>query len=304
MKCLMAIWLLCIAVLMAGETKAYLVVDLTSSGEDFCFTDDAPDLSNEKCRTTELWLRRIPAGSMEMDFSQERWQDGTSLQKNVTIDRDYYIGIFEVTKKQWSLIAGNVPKHKNGVVRVPGREDIPADGTPWSKCRDLDNYPVECVSYDECVEYVGKLSDRTGLDFALPTEPQWEYAHRINPDGSCTDTKVCYPEGDSPGRKGVEMGPLLRNVANAEYPVSVEYNTKVGAPGTLSNPTPMGLYDMSGNVWEWCQDAYRENEAMRVLRGGNSFFYNRISRCPQRDFCAPSERRSDTGLRVVCTPAS
>ncbi len=309
-RCLMAIWLCCTVMLMAGDQMGiYLVVDLTSSNGNYRYTDTAPDLSNDRCRTTELWLRRIPAGSFEMATDQERWTSGRSYRQKVAIDCDYYIGVFEITKKQWSLITGQNPDHKNTYVHTPAAGNLCADGAPFSMCNNNDHYPVECVSYNECVNYVGKLGRRTGLDFDLPTEAQWEYAHRINPDGSCASAEKYYPQGGKIGQGVVEMGLSPRNNTEGKDKVAVEYNTVVGTcykSGVDHDPpfdsTPMGLYDMSGNVWEWCHDVYCKDGDNRVVRGGNPFIYSRIMRSPQRDYCDAQTSHSNIGLRVICTP--
>ena len=170
-------------------------------------------------KTTKLVLKRIEAGSFKMGGSYD-----------VTLTKPFYCGLFEVTQRQCELVMGYNP----------------CSFTSYGKGN---SYPAHFVSYNDirgssagagwpsssavdASSFLGKLRARTGLDFDLPTEAQWEYACRAG-------TTTTYSYGDS------------ANVSYMWY--SSNSSSKSHEVGTKS-PNPWGLYDMHGNVWEWCLD--------------------------------------------------
>ena len=152
--------------------------------------------------------------------------------------------------------------------------------------------PVAYVSWDDCQEFIEKLNARTGMKFRMPTEAEWEYAAR----GGNRSKGYKYAGSDNLD----EVGWYKDNSGYHTHPVGGK------------KPNELGLYDMSGNVWEWCQDWYGDytNEAQtnpagpqsggsRVLRGGGDWDdagYCRVSR--RHDF-VPGFRYDDIGLRLV-----
>ncbi len=158
-----------------------------------------------------------------------------------------------------------------------------------------DHYPVEDVSWYDCQDFVRKLNDRTGLTFRLPTEAEWEYAAR----GGRKSRGYKYSGSNSIG-----------NVA--WYDDNSGYKTH---PVGRKSPNELGLYDMSGNVWEWCQDwkgsygsssqadpAGPSSGSYRVLRGGSYINDARNCRVSNRYSCDPGSRFSFSGLRLVLAP--
>ena len=178
----------------------------------------------EEYKTTKLVLRRIEAGSYKMLNSGE-----------VTLTKPFYIGVFEVTQKQWELVMGANPVHFYGIG---------------------DSYPVFYLSYNmirgssygarwpwtsdvDATSFVGKLQSKTGINFDLPTEAQWEYAYRAG------TTTINY-WGDATG--------------DYDYFVWCYYNSGYSShPVGKKRPNDWGLYDMGGNVWEWTLD-WTENQ--------------------------------------------
>ena len=166
--------------------------------------------------------------------------DDESPVHKVTLS-DFYINRFEVTQKEWLTLMGN----KNLL------EDKYGLG---------DSYPVYYVTIEEARQFVRRLNELTGLEFSLPTEAQWEYAARGGKDGKGT----LYS-----GSANVNQ--VAWHVQNSGY-TSHEVGKK--------QPNELGLYDMSGNVWEWCADSYDtysanevtdpyiDGRSERVLRGG------------------------------------
>ena len=165
-------------------------------------------------------------------------------------------------------------------------------GSNPSEFRSGDNYPVETVSWNDSKEFIEKLSQRSGEKFSLPTEAQWEYAAR---SGGKNES---YVGGNDIDRVAWYDG----NSGKKTHPV-----------GTKA-PNGLGIYDMSGNVWEWCEDVYNENayskhsrnnpvstsgSSNRVLRGGSWRGVPSYCRAANRFGRNTSLRTSDRGFRLV-----
>ncbi len=157
--------------------------------------------------------------------------------------------------------------------------------------------PVEKVTWDDCQAFIGKLNAQTGKTFRLPTEAEWEYAARggkkskgYTYSGSNTKGNVAWYDGSSGG-------------------TTHEVGTK--------QANELGIYDMSGNVWEWCQDwygdTYYENSSTiapqgpasgtdRVLRGGSWYSNAQFCRVAHRGLTHQHSRNSNRGLRLVLAP--
>jgi formylglycine-generating enzyme required for sulfatase activity len=155
-----------------------------------------------------------------------------------------------------------------------------------------EDLPVEQVSWDDCQEFCRKLSAKDGKPYRLPTEAEWEYACRAG-------EKTAYFYGDEPGLLG-EFAWYERNASNRTQSVATK------------GPNTWGLYDMHGNVWQWCQDwyGYYPNTAVtdpqgpktgkdRVFRGGAWGNDARGCRCAARYWGAPGGRRTQFGVRVA-----
>ncbi len=196
------------------------------------------------------------------------------LLHEVTLQTGYYLGASPVTQAQWQAVMGTNPSKFNGA-----------------------HYPVETVSWDDCQEFCRELSSRTGKRFRLPTEAQWEYACRAGTTtafsfGRTISTAQANYNGNHTygrGRKGVfreQTTPVSMFPANA-----------------------WGLYDMHGNVREWCADYYgayttdenydRAEGGARVVRGGSWWDGPRRCRSAYRNGQVPSGRNEKTGCRVL-----
>ncbi len=222
---------------LAQGSGIYMIIDI-SGGKDaesypVTYSPTGPDLNDNACRTTQIWLRFIPPNTSAVD--------------GLNVDYGYYMGIFEVTQKQYSLIMGSNPSNnKNG-----------------------DGFPVECVTYNnirgsnegagypthnrvDASSFMGKLRAKTGLNADLPTEMQWEYACRAGTTTNDTNT-VGKTQDDVAWYNGNHSG------------THQIVGTKV--------PNGWGCYDMLGNVLEWCRDWLNSNKTQRVIRGG-SWWHN------------------------------
>ena len=222
---------------------AYMVVDLSAganaSSYPVCYLGNVPPEGwTDAYKTTKLVLRRIPAGTYKMQNSD-----------NVKLTKPFYCGVFEVTQKQYLLVMGSNPSGFKG-------DMLPVEKVSYNAIRGSAQWPTSAAVGS--TSFMGKLRARTGLDFDLPTEAQWEYACRAG-----TTTKYYW---------GYSM-----NNNYAWYSDNSSGTThKVGT----TTPNAWGLYDTSGNVWEWCLDWYgnlasgvtdpkgSSSGSSRVLRGG------------------------------------
>ncbi len=156
-----------------------------------------------------------------------------------------------------------------------------------------DNLPVEQVSWNDCQVFIQKLNQLTGKQFRLPTEAEWEYAAR----GGRKSRGYKYAGGNNIG----SVAWYDDNSGNEMHPVATKQANE------------LGIYDMSGNVWEWCSDWYGDYTSSsqsdpqgpssgsdRVGRGGGYFSRVRFCRVSSRNYITPGDRDNDFGLRLSC----
>ena len=183
---------------------------------------------------------------------------------------DYYIGETEVTQELWKAVMGNNPAKFKG-----------------------ENYPIENVSFNDCVRFVEKLSQLTGRRFRLPTEAEWEYA----------------------ARGGQRSKGYRYAGANDTTSVAWLYTDSLWVrhmPVAAKRPNELGLYDMSGSVWEWCNTAYEPYQGARgnwfnrlirnrfkVVRGGGFRGFARYARVTNRYAVAAWRNDYTVGLRLA-----
>jgi hypothetical protein len=177
----------------------------------------------------------------------------------ITATKGFYIGKYEVTQGQWRAIMGSNPSNFKG-----------------------DNLPVEMVSWNDAQEFLTRLNSATGRSYRLPSETEWEYAA-----SGGTATKFC------PGGCEYSGSGSVDNVAWYDGN-SGQRTHQVGAKA----PNELGIYDMSGNVWEWCQDLYDSSGSYRVLRGGSYNNFASDCRVASRGANTLGDRRCQ-GLRVL-----
>ncbi|MGN0847040.1 MAG: SUMF1/EgtB/PvdO family nonheme iron enzyme [Kiritimatiellia bacterium] len=259
----------------------FLVIDLSAGSSasrypvSYVNSGSAASFNTDEYKTTKLVLKCLPDGTFKMQ------NEGV-----VTLTKPFYMGLFEVTQKQYQLVMGTNPSHFTGDMR-------PVEYVSYNMIRGTSlgaQWPTSnAVDGDS---FLGKLRARTGLDFDLPTEAQWEYACRAG-------TTTTYSYGD-----GVDGSYMWY------YDNSDSQTHKVGT----RKPNPWGLYDMHGNVWEWCLDWYNDSlsygvdprgpssGSYRVDRGGS--WLGDASRCPSAyrgSYCAPLYVLDTRGFRLVRT---
>ena len=215
-------------------------------------------------------LRWIPPGSFWMGSpEEEEGRWGSEGPRHlVTIHAGFWIFDTPCTQRLWSAVMGENPSHF--------REEDP---------RKTEDHPVERVSWDDCREFVSKLNARLeGLTLSLPSEAQWEYACRA---------------GTETARYSEDLDAI------AWYGEKSEAKTH---PVASKDANAWGLYDMLGNVWEWCADAWNDDytvesrgvaSAGRVIRGGSWYRDARSVRAASRDHLEPSNWYSDVGCRLA-----
>ena len=220
-------------------TRKYLVIDISggpsAASWPYRYTSDAPLVQSNACKTTELWLRYIPAGIFRMGSPESEYGRGTrEVAHEVTLTKDFYIGVFELTVKQYKLITGDT---------VYGEDACPVVDVTFDSLRGTVK-GAQWPASDEVDEssFMGIIRAKTGLKFDLPTEAQWEYACRAT-------TTTAFNNGKNLDDEDLN----LAEIAYYNAPFSGRIN--VGS----RKPNLWGLYDMHGNVWEWCLDWYTDN---------------------------------------------
>jgi formylglycine-generating enzyme required for sulfatase activity len=201
-------------------------------------------------------------------------------QTVVTLTKGFWMGKYEVTQGEYLAVVGGNPS------RFTGDPNRPVEQLSWT---DATNYCARLTAQERAA---GRLP--AGWAYRLPTEAEWEYAARAG-----TTTRFSY--GDDPGYG--QLGGYawyLSNSGGTTHPVGEK------------QPNPWGLYDMSGNVWEWCSDWYATypggsvtdpvgpgSGSFRVLRGGGCYVGGLDCRSANRDDLAPDFRRYYVGFRAV-----
>ena len=217
----------------------------------------------DEYKTTKLVLRLIERGT----FMMGGWHQ-------VMITKPFYCGVFEVTQKQYELVTGSKPSNFSG-------DTLPVEQVSWNTIRgDSSTYNWPSSENVDAASFIGKLQARTGLNLDLPTEAQWEYACRAG-------TTATYYWGDT---------------MDGSYCWYSDNSSSTTHPVGMKMPNAWGLYDMSGNVREWCLDCSGDLVSDRVRRGGgwNSLARDCISSY-RYDYGLSSWNNRDLGLRLVRT---
>lgn len=226
-------------------------------------------------------MKLVKHGSFQMGSTS-----GESDEKpvhSVTISKDYYIGETEVTQALWYAVMGQKPT---------------SDGNKWSSSVGLgDDYPAYYISWNDCQTFITKLNQLTGQTFRMPTEAEWEYAAK----GGNKSQGYTYSGSNTIG----DVAWYTSNSSSKTHPVASK------------KPNELGIYDMIGNVWEWCSDRYSSSYytssavtdptgptsgSNRVLRGGSCNYDASYCRTAYRNYFTPTYRNG-IGLRLALSPS-
>ena len=228
----------------------------------------------------------VEGGEFMMGCTSEQGSDCDDDEKNVrrvTVD-GFFIGMLEVTQSQWEKVMGTSIYQQT--TKAGGSE--PYGVGP--------NHPINCVSWDEAMEFCRLLSNKTGKTYTLPTEAQWEYA-----------------------AKGGKKADGTKYAGSNMIDAVAWYTNNSGSsthPCGTKQANSLGIYDMSGNVWEWCKDWYSNSYAnydtnnpsgpssgsYRVFRDGCWSSKAVGCRVTNRNYYSPHNRCCQLGFRVVCLP--
>ena len=256
------------------NTPDYMAVDITATGGAGTQTyypsaDFVPGgVTNSLYKTTKLLMRKIMAKDVEwtMGSVAESGRDAArETPHQVTLTSNYYIGVYEITQTQWQQVTGYNPSYfttdraMRPVEKVSYTDIRQGQGTASTAAAAAGGvYPDP--PYDQ--SFLGLLRTRTGLDFDLPSEAQWEFAARAgNGEGYWGDGSAIRISSN----KDVGLALLGRYQSNGgqlgagNNPASNCEATNATAIVGSYLPNAWGLYDMHGNVWELCLDWYEDN---------------------------------------------
>lgn len=259
----------------------------TINGFDINWTGDLGKKEKDAVRNMIENMVKVETGTFYMGAQKDSVEyycydeEATSLEgpvHEVTVS-EFYINKYEVTQLLWEAIMGETPNDENDMQW----EDEFGKG---------DNYPAYRISYDEVETFIGKLNEYTGLRFSLPTEAQWEYAAKGG-----KDTYYSLYAGGG-------------NVLEVAW---IDSNSDKCSEVGKKDANGLGIYDMSGNVWEMCQDWYYDyteeavtdpvgeeyNQGYKVFRGGSWNTNAQQARVTARYRQGIHYRDYNTGFRLV-----
>ncbi len=253
---------------------------------------EASETKLEKTFTNSIGMEfiLIPAGEFLMGAVPQD-QDANEDEKpqhKVRITKPFYLGKYPVTQEEWQKVMGNNPSRFKELT----------EGLIFKKVVQVNlKNPVETVSWNDCQEFIKVLNLKEKMKYRLPTEAEWEYAAR---GGGLVDSQTIYTFGDDRDKIG----------DYAWYGANSSETRPVGQ----KKPNSIGLYEMMGNVWEWCEDWFSEdyygkseiidpkgpnNGEKKVVRGGSWYSNARACRVSYRNGSAPDFEYYSIGFRLL-----
>ncbi len=278
-------------------------LSIANHSQKIHYFDEPLDRSNLVIKPMKMVL--IVGGTFDMGSPEteiDRFKS-ESPQHQVTVP-SFFMSEFLIPQGYWLVVADTMPQ-----------VDIPLKKSPSElnlKGEDRTIHPVTDVNWFEAVEFCERLSKHSGRRYRLPAEAEWEYACRAGSKtpfhfGETIATDLANYDGtDDPDGKW--SGSYGRGSTGI-------YRQKTTPVDTFL-PNAFGLYDLHGNVWEWCLDHWHDNyqgapadgrawlsddkNANRLLRGGSWLYYPRVCRSASRFINSPDYRDDGFGFRVVC----
>ena len=262
--------------------------DNISSTSSYTSNDDSNENMDFTVNGVSFKMVAVEGGTFQM--GSNAGEEDEKPVHDVTLS-DYYIGETEVTQELWQAVMGTTIR------------DQAKKGSWSTELRGIgDEYPMYYISYEDCLDFVSKLNEKlkkdgklpAGREFRLPTEAEWEYAARG-------------------GKKSKGYEYSGSNDINAVAWYNEDWDTGSTHRVKQKTANELGLYDMSGNVWEWCFDSYASYTdkaqtnpkvdnglgSFRVLRGGCWYNDARICRVALRNYYYPDNGDNDHGLRLA-----
>ena len=322
------------------NTPDYMAVDISAAAQPDTQTyypaaDFVPGgVTNSLYKTTTLLMRKIMAkdviwtmGSTTLE-NQNR-QAAQEATHQVKLANNYYIGVYEITQSQWSQVATN---NTTAVANYTTERFMrPMEKVCYNEIRNAANSTTANAAYNwpndpNPSSFLGLLRSKTGIDFDLPSEAQWEFAARAG-------NGVGY-WGDGSGILNAALdanlnllGRYLNNpTSNSSTSPAATISPSEGGSAIVGSylPNAWGIYDMHGNVWEWCLDWYEDNinahggavnidpsapaktlsgasGSTRVRRGGSWNGAAGYCRPAYRNNLTPTTRNAGSGIRVLCS---
>jgi formylglycine-generating enzyme required for sulfatase activity len=291
-----------------AEGEARELTDLSTAPPEPLRTPTVSTRAERFVNSVGIEMVLIPAGRFSMGSPPSELSRGQDEQlHDVTLTRSFFLGVYPITQLQYAELMGRNPAFFKGM--RPQKSNRSRSQEMWDRAHGGPNHPVECVYWNDAVAFCEKLNQMAnehaeGRVYRLPTEAEWEYACRAG-------TTSAFWFGDS------------ATGDHANFNASFPYQAEDTRPA-LNRTTPVGsykanvfgLYDVHGNVWEWCQDGYESdyvgnsasvdpmgNTALeyRVLRGGSWREHGFRCRSACRMHLRPTECNPTTGFRIACT---
>ena len=301
-----------------GSIKQYCVIDLSAGADAGCYPvtymSEPPDggFNTDEYKTTKLVLQLVCPGEFMMgcNTSEVGYRGWEAVPHSVTIAEPFYMGVFEITQKQYELVMGSNPSSYK-------REKRPVEGVSWNAIRGssaIFDWP-NSTDVDPS-SFMGKLRSKTGIStLDLPTEARWEYACRAGTTTALNSGKNLTNGGSGKDSEMDKVGRYVYYSLSGMPEDNGAWTSGFHAVVGSYSPNRWGLYDMHGNVWEWCLDWYRGRDSFassamtdpvgpasgtsRVLRGGSGNDYARDCRSANRgNFGNPDGSNDVIGFRL------
>ncbi len=279
-------------------------------------------VTNDVYKTVKMAFRKIPAANVTWRMGSPLHEKGREADKEVphavTLANDYYLGVYPVTQEQWSNVMGNTGNPY--FTYAPDRSTRPMEQITWEavrgKAADGHDWPTDGHAVAPA-SFMGRLRSLAGMEFDMPTEAEWEFACRAGTGTALYNGLELENEMVSSNSLNaiaryrysggcLDMG-MTATTPPQSTPAAEGGTAKVGS----YEPNAWGLYDMSGNVYEWCLDWYQDSPlgfdpltgpasgSHRVERGGGNGSAAWPCRSARRGAFAPNECKYDIGCRVA-----
>ena len=277
-------------ILVGEKSNARPTTSSTASYSQTGYASQSAPAANQDFTETAWGINMkmiwVEGGDFLMGCTSEQGGDCGSDEQNVrrvTVD-GFYIGMLEITQSQWEKVVGT------SIYQQKTKSNYS------NTCGVGPDYPMYFVSWDEAMEFCRLLSNKTGRTYTLPTEAQWEFAAR----GGNKNEGTKYA-----GSNMIDaVAWYMDNSGNSTHIVGSK------------RANALSIYDMSGNVREWCKDWYADSYvsydtnnpvgpssgSSRVLRGGSWYYSASYCRVAYRYYISPGSRHDDLGFRVVLLP--